>query len=48
MCIYMCTYMYMYFNGVGTCSCVPIREVSSFQRVLSTGLNELGLEDVPL
>ena len=22
------------FNGVGTCRCIPIREVSSFQKVL--------------
>ena len=30
-------------------ACVPIREVSSFQRVVCTGFNmELGPEDVPL
>ena len=28
--------------------CVPIREVSSFQRVLCTVVNELGPEDVSL
>ena len=27
------------FNGVGTCRCVPIREVSLFQMVICTGFN---------
>ena len=27
------------FSGVGTYRCVPIRKVSSFQRVLCTGFN---------
>ena len=30
------------YNGVGTRRCVPIREVSSFQRVLCTGFNGVG------
>ena len=33
--------------GVGT-EDVPIREVSSFQRVLCTGFNGVGTEDVPI
>ena len=37
------------FNGVRTGRCVPIREVSSFQRVECTGFNRvLGPEDVSL
>ena len=32
------------FNGIGTRRCVPIREVSSFQK----GVRELGPEDASL
>ena len=35
-------YVQLDFIGVGTRRCVPIRDVSSFQRVVCTGFNGVG------
>ena len=35
-------------GGIGTRRCVPIREVSSFERVLCTGFNGVAPEDLSL